>query len=157
MYCQHIKKEFKRFRFEVKGVTKYHKACQCLDCGERVKSPTGGIWWPADSGEVVADLPDFDLALLDECNKREHSARVAVFQNERFAKHEEYERYLQSDEWKSKRIAVLMRCGYTCEACLSAMATQVHHTNYNSIYSEVLWDLRGVCCECHKKIHGLIA
>ena len=156
MTCKHEKKSFKRFRYEVAGQTRYHKACQCNECGQRVKSPTGGIWWPADFGENVANLPDFDLEFLDKQIREEELGRRKQYKSDQLAKHEEYEKYLQSDEWKARRGLVIARCGGLCEACLSVPATQVHHTNYDSIYNEVLWCLKGVCRPCHEKIHGVM-
>lgn len=121
---------------------------------------TGGIWWPTEYGEKVADLPDFDTVLLDQCTREVSDNRrqeyLEIRKTEALQKHEEYESYLQSADWKARRMNVLHRCGGICEACLQSKAVQVHHTNYDHIFSEVLWDLRGVCIDCHKKIHGLI-
>jgi hypothetical protein len=156
MDCTHERKVFCKWRFEKGGEANYHKACQCLDCGQRVKSPTGGIWWPKDYGENVKELPDFDLVLLAKFTDAKMEMQRKEYKNERLQKHEQYEDYLESDEWKHRRELVIERAGGVCESCLERRATQVHHVNYHSLYCEVLWDLRAVCKECHKKIHGLI-
>lgn len=160
MDCAHERKHFCKFRYEAKGETRWHKACQCLDCGQRVKSPTGGIWWPADSGEKVIELPEFDLNLLDRCTKNENMQRFEQYAEKRkseyLQKHEEYEKYLQSDAWREKRRLVLRRCVNICECCLKNTATQVHHTNYKTLFDEVAWDLKGVCVSCHKRLHDIV-
>lgn len=60
-----------------------------------------------------------------------------------------YQDYLLSPEWKAKRAAVLARCNGICEACGKVPAIQVHHTTYEHIFREPLWELRGVCGPCH--------
>lgn len=64
-----------------------------------------------------------------------------------------YDLYLNSEEWRVKRSAVLERDKHICQSCLSAEATQVHHTNYDAVFDESLLDLVSVCSECHTKIH----
>jgi len=63
--------------------------------------------------------------------------------------------YLNSAEWKDKRIRVLNRDKYICQGCLSNKATQVHHLTYERIYKEPLFDLISVCENCHKSIHEI--
>jgi 5-methylcytosine-specific restriction endonuclease McrA len=156
MNCNHERKGFKKFKYEVKGETRWHKGCQCLDCGERIKSPTGGIWWPKDFGEKIEMLPEWDLDLLSRNVDKKQEQKREEYRKERISNHEEYENYiLRSDEWQSKREKVLWRCRGLCEACLINKATQIHHLNYDSLFNEVLWDLKGVCADCHKKIHGI--
>lgn len=67
---------------------------------------------------------------------------------------EEYERYLRSVTWHTKRLLVLERCGGICECCGQRDAEQVHHLKYPDVFGlEPLWDLRAVCIPCHKIIH----
>lgn len=63
--------------------------------------------------------------------------------------------YLKSKEWYNKRIKVLNRDKYVCQACLKNKATQVHHLTYERIYKEPLFDLVSVCDECHNSIHSI--
>lgn len=105
-------------------------------------------------------MPDFDLVLLDMCNKRDNNDRFEQYAEKRkseyLQKHEEYEKYLQSDAWREKRRLVLNRCGHICECCLQKDAIQVHHVNYKTLFDEVAWDLRGVCITCHKRLHDIL-
>lgn len=64
-----------------------------------------------------------------------------------------YPEYLKSDDWRAKRAIVLERDNNTCQACLRAPATQVHHKSYERVFDEPLFDLESVCDECHGKIH----
>ncbi len=160
MNCTHQRKHFCRFRYEVKGETRWHKTCQCLDCGQRVKSPTGGIWWPREFNENISKLPEFNLQLLDNCIKTEDKQRIIDNserrKNDFLMRHKQYEIYLNSDAWAKRRTLIFARCNDVCECCLIKEATQVHHVNYKTIFDEVAWDLRGVCADCHKRLHGLI-
>lgn len=83
MTCTHERRRFCKFRYEVKGEPRWYRACQCLDCGQKVKSPTGGTWWLADCNEKASDLPDFDLELLDICNERDDKQRFEQYAEQR--------------------------------------------------------------------------
>jgi 5-methylcytosine-specific restriction endonuclease McrA len=67
----------------------------------------------------------------------------------------QYQTYLNSIKWKSKRLKVLQRAKFRCEQCKSRQATQVHHKTYKRIFNEPLSDLLAVCAPCHRKIHGI--
>ena len=64
-----------------------------------------------------------------------------------------YPRYLSSVAWKSKRREVLVRDGYRCQC--GAVATEVHHKNYDTVGNEALEDLISLCRGCHEKRHGI--
>lgn len=67
----------------------------------------------------------------------------------------EYREYLTSADWEDKRKKVLKRAVHTCEACLDARATQVHHlSGYEDLENVPLWNLKAVCKSCHDRIHG---
>lgn len=67
----------------------------------------------------------------------------------------EYQTYLNSNEWKAKRLKVLRRAGFKCQKCKKKQATQVHHKTYKRIFNERLSDLQAVCAKCHTDIHGI--
>ena len=66
---------------------------------------------------------------------------------------ERYQRYLQSDAWKTKRKAVLQAAGFRCRRC-GKRATEVHHETYKRIYNEQLSDLTALCGNCHEAAHS---
>lgn len=67
----------------------------------------------------------------------------------------QYQAYLESDEWKNKRIQLFILRGNKCEKCGSSKHIQVHHKTYKRIFNEKLSDLMVVCGDCHQKIHGI--
>lgn len=65
-----------------------------------------------------------------------------------------YDDYLQSDEWKEKRMRILKRDGFQCRYCGTGMNLVVHHINYpEELGTETDDDLITVCETHHKKIH----
>lgn len=73
-----------------------------------------------------------------------------------------YEEYLQSAEWLEKRRQVMRRCGGMCEGCGHRRARCVHHIRYPRgckpgsvewIEREKLFDLVGLCEDCHIHVH----
>src|SRR5262249_54111979 len=67
---------------------------------------------------------------------------------------ERYLRYLDSREWKAKRVAVKERCNNVCERCHRYLVDEVHHLTYERVYKERLEDLQGLCAPCHAFLHG---
>lgn len=74
-----------------------------------------------------------------------------------------YSRYLDGPVWQARRLVVLRRCGWVCEACGRRPAIQVHHLRYPHgcrpgsrrwVLLERLADLQGVCLICHGQIHA---
>ena len=67
----------------------------------------------------------------------------------------EHQDYLQSEEWKNKRLIILKRDNFKCVDC-GKKATEVHHLNYNFLHtSEEEKYCVSLCKECHKKRHGI--
>lgn len=61
--------------------------------------------------------------------------------------------YLQSEEWKRKRILVLKRDNWRCVFC-GSQATEVHHKRYaRNIGREPITWLVSVCHSCHEAQH----
>lgn len=68
-----------------------------------------------------------------------------------------YREYLMSPEWQAKRLAVLERANWRCEAGLqgcAGRAEQVHHRTYRHLGDEPLWELAAICFRCHEKFKG---
>lgn len=124
---------------------------QCLYCGEADKRAYKLIEVPN-----ILMLPLYDDSLFEMYleNKRfAYDQEKEKERNEWFKN--EYEPYLNSDLWKRKRLAVLKRDNYLCQACLTLPATQVHHLSYRHVFNEPLFDLVSVCNQCHDKITQL--
>ena len=68
----------------------------------------------------------------------------------------EYVRYLRSDKWKRKRMALGFKRNFTCELCgtYARDAFEVHHKTYEHIYKEPLSDLMFLCPHCHRVLEA---
>ena len=68
-----------------------------------------------------------------------------------------YDRHVtrRSPRWRALCSLVMQRCRNTCEGCGIAPATQVHHATYQHLGDEFLWELRGLCRDCHRRFHGI--
>lgn len=64
----------------------------------------------------------------------------------------EYKQYMESDEWNDRRLKVLERDEYVCQACWAQRATEVHHLIYDHLFNEPLFDLVSVCHDCHEML-----
>lgn len=65
----------------------------------------------------------------------------------------QYNAYLKTPQWQYKRQQVLERAGYQCEGCRISKAVHVHHTTYENLYDELLFQLVALCVSCHNKLH----
>lgn len=66
---------------------------------------------------------------------------------------ETYAEYLQSEHWKSTRIAALRRAGYRCQLCNAEGELHVHHRTYERLGHEHVADLIVLCANCHQAFH----
>ena len=66
----------------------------------------------------------------------------------------EYGKYINSEEWKEKRIERIELDGYKCRFCGSAKNLEVHHINYSSAPNEDMDDLLTLCHSCHQTLHA---
>lgn len=73
--------------------------------------------------------------------------------NERQERWQQYSEYLTTPKWKAKRLQVLERENYLCQGCQYAKAVHVHHTTYNNLYDELLFQLVALCVDCHSRLH----
>lgn len=134
---------------------------QCLNCWEQGKTLKKESIPPSDLACPVL----FD----DEARKNRNDARAQEFQNawaearERENMEQEqaraqytqrYHEYLETPQWKAKSAAVIRRANGVCEGCLDARATEAHHTTYEHIFNEPLFDLVALCRPCHARIHS---
>lgn len=67
--------------------------------------------------------------------------------------YQKYRDYLETPEWKEKRLLVLARDGYRCMVCTAKKFLDVHHKTYDRLFKEPLEDLVTLCRRCHSKFH----
>ena len=65
----------------------------------------------------------------------------------------DYDKYIESDEWKETREERKFLDGYKCRFCGSAMNLVVHHTTYENVPNEDMDDLLTLCKTCHNELH----
>lgn len=67
---------------------------------------------------------------------------------------EQYQEYLQSEDWWERRTLVMERAGGLCEGCRKVEPIDVHHLTYDHVTEELLYELVALCASCHEKAHG---
>lgn len=77
--------------------------------------------------------------------------------NRRYNRHvhtAEYENYIHSNAWRSRRKQAL-RIGHNrCDICGSTTSLQVHHLTYKHLGHELDNELVVLCALCHRKVHN---
>lgn len=69
----------------------------------------------------------------------------------------DYEAYMQSEEWDRRRRSILSRAKYRCEICgASKVRLTVAHLTYERLGHEDEDDLLAVCDPCHLGIDGIV-
>ena len=151
-FCEHNNKEIRRFIMS-NGLPMYKY--QCLECGAKVGQPI--------KKEIAIKLTNGNIRNFDEKLYKIGENRIREYFTElnieRMEEKDEftrwyYDEYLKSDEWRERRKLVLERANHICEGCLVSPASVVHHTNYDNVGDEVLFDLVALCHDCHRKIHN---
>lgn len=66
----------------------------------------------------------------------------------------DYDKYIQSPEWKRRRVDILRRDKYRCRVCREGDRLDVHHLNYDRLGKERNSDLASLCRQCHDAVHG---
>ena len=64
-----------------------------------------------------------------------------------------YYQYLQSQPWQIKRDLVFQRENGKCQGCGEWAIENVHHLTYTHLFDELLFELVGLCENCHRKCH----
>lgn len=141
---------------------------QCRNCGNVRPNAIGG--YDKDAREK---LPSIDLTAREAREKtyaeqyREFYAKIAADRHKNATSRrdqirsnwfKDYNKYLDSPEWREKRALVLKRDGNLCQCCLLNVATQVHHKSYEFVDlkgSEPAFDLVAICGPCHDRIEEI--
>lgn len=139
--CHHHGRTVMTWRAASNGVRQHRR--QCLDCGEPASN------WVTRETAMKETIYPWDDDLMHRFSR---SVNDAV-QRSRAQWWDVYERYLASEDWGDRRLAVLKRDHYICQGCLFEPATQVHHLTYKHVGREPLFDLVGICENCHDMVH----
>jgi len=128
----------------------YH---QCLNCGgaEKTKHLKSKDYQEQIRGDFNHDrFEEWKAERNVESNMIYGNLRNANYKNTNAYK---YHTYLQSEEWKARRILVLSRDNNLCQLCRTEPALDVHHLKYDNLYDEPLEDLQALCRACHVNLH----
>lgn len=68
-------------------------------------------------------------------------------------KKKNYRKYLESPEWKAKRLEALNHYGRKCSICGAKQRLRVHHKTYGSLGNEPMKHLAVLCEDCHAVEH----
>lgn len=65
-----------------------------------------------------------------------------------------YNKYIESIEWKEKRIYIINQRNWICERCGNDKFLQIHHWSYKNLWKELDNELFCLCKKCHKEFHS---
>ena len=131
---------------------------QCQRCGDARTNPisrekaliqSGGVEPPPFS-EVLSTTYDAEREAGAEAIIGDYKSKEE-FQRAEFR--EWYDRYLTSEEWALVRQKVLKRANFICEGCLDQPAILAHHTSYEHVGHEFMFELLALCQSCHDRVH----
>jgi len=151
--CSHPETEPTRVRI-ANGAIQVRQCCTV--CGARV-----GTSMPQKDKGWVDSLPWQSVELSNTYKERRRAelqgilldlARKQQQRNGRFTA--SYRAYLKSAEWRDRCQKVMKRCGGVCEGCGDRPAVHVHHQTYRHFGNEFLFELLGLCRECHERYHA---
>lgn len=131
---------------------------QCLTCGRSVGN---ALRHASIAPDVLATIQEFDYEFRDLMEERRlelFRQRIDIRESEREAvldsRKREYNAYLLTPKWKSLRAKVIDRENGLCQGCRERRIQHVHHLTYENFGDELLFQLAGLCVECHSKAHG---
>lgn len=135
------------------GVKQYRRWCQ--RCGSQTTSLKRDSLSYSQQSEAVLIDPEVNKKWWERRKQLSEALTNQARHDESVEWWARYNEYLRSDKWKTKRERVLKRDNYLCQACLLNQATQVHHSTYEHVFNEPLFELFSVCDSCHEKLTTL--
>ena len=150
-HCAHERKELRK-KIDATGRPRLHY--QCLVCGLPVGNRVSA---KHHSAEQIESLLIFDDTLRSaywhDYNERYQAERNARLEQLKERWKEAYSDYRKSTEWIAKRKLVIQRAQGICEGCRLSRAVEAHHTTYDDVGEEFLFELVAVCRSCHDRFH----
>ncbi len=91
-------------------------------------------------------------------SKWKQHARPMTWRELRDLARRDYAAYLRTPHWQRTRRAALRRAGYACQDCSAQgewdQPLETHHLTYKRLGREKPRDLRVLCDDCHREVHG---
>lgn len=126
---------------------------QCQRCGHKCSPIKRVELSQREANDAKPINESIELSWRDRANRRRQELYEQFRNNQGQAWWEAYNLYLQSPRWRKKREAVIAR-DVICQACRCRPAVQAHHLTYDHIGYEPLFELVGICVECHESLHN---
>lgn len=160
--CNHESRQL-RWRKIESGLNTYRMfVYQCQACGVAstpiaAKSLTYGQKHGAETTEFDAGLRQRWIEEQNAKRQLEIDERQAERERSWVERQEFYHDYINSSpEWKERaRLCIKLAPGGVCQGCGKRPPTQAHHLTYKHLGAEFLWELKAVCRDCHKRVHGI--
>jgi 5-methylcytosine-specific restriction endonuclease McrA len=148
-HCEHLR-QGPRVALQSDGKPFYR--IQCPDCGQKLSNQL-----PHSSVPNRERCPRWNEELYQRHllgrNAAIEQSRAAAIDKRKAEWRAVYHRYLASADWQSVRQRIFSRSWGTCEGCLEAPATEVHHRTYAHVGDEFLFELVAICRPCHERLH----
>lgn len=141
------------FRVKSNGAVNYF--LQCTECWDNVKHLRGADLTDDQRQTAVPFDDQKRTQRYQQQNARFDAVRNQLWKDRKASFDVERNAYMQTAQWRMIRAKVLKRCGGICEGCGDRPATQVHHLTYERLGHEMLFDLVGLCRQCHESVHGI--
>jgi len=146
--CEHEKKEI--FYIYCSDMRKQF-AFYCLNCGQKIGGPLAFEY--VDTVTSKETVKEYDRQIQEKHRQKIEATTRNLIEQFESEKHEHYQEYLQSENWRKKRQMVLARARGICEGCGLNQPYEAHHLTYARCGDEMLFDLVALCSSCHRKLH----
>lgn len=146
--CEHEKKEI--FYIYCSDMRKQF-AFYCLNCGKKIGGPLAFEY--VDTLTNKDTVKEYDRQIQEKHQQKIEATTRHLIEQYELEKHEHYQEYLQSENWRQKRQMVLARSRGICEGCGINQPHEAHHLTYSRCGDEMLFDLVALCNSCHRKLH----
>jgi hypothetical protein len=147
--CNHARE---RLALRVTANGKKQFVRQCIRCGQKSSALKHAELTQADMDAALPVDDELQRNWWQQRADRYQELRDKAVADEKEEWQRWYDAYLQTPKWKAKSRRILQR-DPICQACLMRPSVQAHHLSYKHVGDEPLFDLVGVCLECHRKLH----
>ena len=143
--CDHV--DLMEIRKQIKTNGRVMLRKQCTFCGftETSQLKHSSVDNINRVKEIDIDARDYRISLYFEKSRLD-------WEQQQKERHEAYNDYINSFEWKAKRMNIVVRDKGLCVLCKSK-GEHVHHLTYKNFGNEDNRDLILLCKECHEYIH----
>lgn len=151
-HCEHPDKEIRRKK-DKNGNPRFYYQCLCCGCTAGKQLKKAEVLNPESVKDFEVDRENQAWADYNQRFEKRRKLEVKMVED---IWNRNRDLYMNSPEWKKLRALVFERANYICEGCREAKATDCHHTTYDNIGQEFLFELLALCKECHDRYHAQV-